>query len=83
MSGGTGADTFVMAEGSDNIRITDYQLHTDRIDLSAWGRVYTAAALTIKATSSGAVISFNDHDLTLVAGRSLTAASFVDSDFGF
>lgn len=83
MSGGAGADVFVMAETSDNGRITDFDLHTDQIDLSSWGRVYTAAALTITATSSGAVISLNGHDVTVVAGQSLTAASFIDSDFVF
>jgi len=83
MTGGTGADLFVMAAGSDNGRITDFVLHSDRIDLSDWGHVYTAAALTITATSTGAVITLNGHALTVFAGHSLTAASFVDSDFVF
>ena len=83
MTGGAGADQFVMAAGTDRARITDYDQHTDVIDLGAWGRVYTAAALTITATANGAVISFNGHDLTLVAGHSLAAASFTDADFGF
>ena len=83
MTGGRGADVFVMAEASDNVRITDFELRTDSIDLSAWGRIYSASALTINPTSSGALIQFNGHNLTLVAGHSLTAASFIDSDFAF
>ena len=83
MTGGSGADCFVFAAGSDALRITDFELHVDRIDLSDWGRVYTRDALTISATADGAVISLNGRDVTLEAGRSLTAADFADSDFVF
>ena len=83
MTGGAGADRFVFAASSDNLRITDFELHSDRIDLSDWGHVYSKAALTITATATGAVISLNGHDVTLVAGQSLSAASFLDSDFLF
>ncbi|MBC7477321.1 MAG: hypothetical protein H7317_04405 [Pseudorhodobacter sp.] len=83
MTGGTGADLFVMGATSDNGRITDFVQHSDRIDLSAWGHVYTAAALTITATSTGAVIALNGHDVTVIAGHSLTPGSFLDSDFVF
>ena len=83
MSGGSGADRFVFAATSDNLRITDFELHSDRIDLSDWGHIYTKAALTITATATGATISLYGHDVTLVAGQSLSAASFLDSDFIF
>ena len=83
MTGGLGADRFVFAATSHDLRITDFELHTDRIDLSAWGRVYSASALQITSTSTGAVISLNGHDVTLIAGQRLTAADFLDSDFLF
>ncbi len=83
MTGGAGADRFVFAATSDNLRITDYEAHIDKIDLSDWGRVYTKDALSITATATGAVISLNGHDVTVVAGHSLSAASFQDSDFLF
>ncbi len=83
MSGGVGADRFVFAATSDHIRITDYEAHVDRIDLSGWGHVYFAGALTITSTATGAVIGLNGHEVTLVAGQSLSAGSFVDSDFLF
>ena len=85
MTGGSGADRFVFAATSDNLRITDFELHADRIDLSDWGHVYSAAALTITATATGAVISLNGQDVTITSstGTSLTAASFLDSDFLF
>lgn len=85
MTGGAGADRFVFGAGSDNLRITDFALHSDRIDLSDWGRVYSTAALTITATATGARISLNGHDVTVISanGQSLSAASFLDSDFLF
>lgn len=83
MTGGTGDDLFVMAATSNHARITDYAQHADQIDLSAWGHVYTAAALTITATATGAIIALNGHDLTLIAGHTLTTASFTDADFVF
>jgi serralysin len=81
MVGGSGADVFVMGDGT--ARITDYAQHSDRIDLSAWGHVYTAAALTITATQTGATITLNGHTVTVEAGHSLQASSFVDADFLF
>ena len=85
LRGGGGADVFVLAAATDKGRIAGFSLHSDRIDLSDWGHVYSAAALTITATAKGCVISLNGHDLTVVASdsRPLTAASFVDSDFLF
>ena len=83
MTGGAGADTFVFAATSDNIVITDFALHEDRIDLSDWGRVYTAAALQITSTANGAVIALNGHQVTLMAGLSLSASDFTDADFLF
>ena len=83
ITGGSGADRFVFAASSDSLLITDFELHSDRIDLSDWGHVYSTAALTITSTATGAVLGLNGHDVTLIAGNSLTAASFVESDFIF
>lgn len=83
MTGGAGADSFVFAANSDALRITDFDLHSDRIDLSAWGHVYSSSALTITQTATGAIISLNGHDVKVVAGHALTAADFLDSDFLF
>ena len=83
MTGGAGADCFVFGTTSDHIRIRDYEAHVDKIDLSGWGHVYDTSALTITPTATGAVIELNGHTVTLVTGHSLSAASFVDSDFLF
>ena len=85
MTGGAGADVFVWDAASMHGRITDFELHNDRIDISDWGHVYTLSALSIKSTANGAIIGLNGHDVTVVSatGHALTAADFVDGDFLF
>lgn len=83
MTGGAGADVFVFHAQADNLRITDYEPDRDRIDLSDWGRVYTVAALDITPTALGCVIALNGHEVTLLAGRSLSEADFAAGDFLF
>lgn len=83
LTGGAGNDIFVFDTASDAVRISDFDLHKDRIDLSDWGRVYSVAALGITATADGCVIALNGHEVTLVAGTSLGAASFTADDFLF
>ena len=83
--GGTGADVFVLGLDSSIDRIGDYEANRDLIDLSEWGRFYTAGALTIVSTATGAEISFGTNRVIVTSntGTSLSAASFTDSDFIF
>ena len=85
LTGGTGLDVFVFDASATSGRITDYELHHDRIDLSDWGNIYDVGALQITATASGAILKFGSHQLALTAadGHSLSAASFAQSDFLF
>ncbi len=85
MTGGSGADVFAWDAASLHGRITDFELHSDRIDLSDWGHVYTLSALSITSTANGAIIGLNGHDVTVVSatGHPLSAADFVDGDFLF
>ncbi len=85
LTGGAGADVFVFSSDTSTDQITDFELGVDRIDLSDWGRIYSADALTITATSSGATISFGGNVLTVTnaAGGSLSAQAFDDGDFIF
>jgi Ca2+-binding RTX toxin-like protein len=85
LTGGAGADVFLLAKDGSAERITDFDLHSDRIDLSDWGRIYSASALSIMATANGATISYGSESVTLVSadGKGLSAASFSDSDFIF
>ncbi|MDZ4086046.1 MAG: calcium-binding protein, partial [Tabrizicola sp.] len=63
--GGAGADTFVLtADGVLDV-IADFQLGTDRLDLSGWGPIHSLAALTITATATGATISYGEEVLEL------------------
>lgn len=85
LTGGAGADVFVFCADTSTDVITDFELGVDRIDLSDWGRIYSADALTITSTSTGATISFGGNVLTVTnaAGGALTAQAFDDSDFIF
>ena len=83
--GGAGEDVFVFGLDSSTDRLADYEPNIDVIDVSDWGRFYTADALTIKSTPTGAEISFGSNVLvvTSLSGTSLSVASFTDSDFIF
>ncbi len=63
--GGAGADTFVLtADGAVDV-IADFQLGIDRVDLSAWGSIYSMAALTLAATPTGVRITYREEVLEL------------------
>lgn len=82
MIGGTGTDVFVFGRDSSPDRIDDFQAGIDRLDVSDWGRIYTALALQITPTSTGAVVSYGTETLTITrsGGGSL---SLSDADFLF
>jgi hypothetical protein len=83
--GGAGADVFVFARDGAQDRIADFETGIDRIDLSDWGRIYSANALTITATATGALVSYGAERLVIdsLSGQSLTASSLTDADFLF
>lgn len=76
--GGAGADLFVLAADGQIDAIMDYQPGLDRIDISAWGRIYDLSALTITSFAQGAVIRYGSEQLTVYSanGRPLTVADF-------
>jgi Ca2+-binding RTX toxin-like protein len=76
--GGAGADTFVLVADGALDRIADFQLGTDRIDISAWGPIHSLLALTITATATGAVIGWGDEMLELLTpnGQPIQPVSF-------
>lgn len=85
LTGGAGADVFVLARDGQVDRVMDFQIGSDRLDLSDWGRIYSASALTITSTATGAEISFGNERLILTSatGTSIAASSFGDGDFLF
>lgn len=85
VTGGAGADVFVFAKDGLTDRVTDFQKGSDKLDLSDWGRIYSASALTIVSTATGAEISYGAERLILTSasGTSMAASSFSDADFLF
>lgn len=82
MTGGSGADIFVLARDGATDTISDFEPGIDRLDLSAWGRIYTLEALEILATGTGATIRFGDELLVLnsASGAPITRDAFTSSD---
>ncbi len=78
LSGGEGADLFVLVRDGAPDRITDFEPGLDTFDLTAWGRAYAVEAVEITPTADGAVLAFAGETLTLVTAgrRSLSAADF-------
>jgi Ca2+-binding RTX toxin-like protein len=65
LSGGTGADLFVLGADGETDVISDFQVGVDRINLSAWGRIYALEALSITTTATGARIAYGDEVLEI------------------
>ncbi len=65
LTGGQGADLFVLRAGGGQVRITDFEIGTDRLDLSDFAMLRGPGQLDISATDSGARIVFRDEDLRI------------------
>ena len=85
LTGGAGADVFLFAADGSPDTVSDYELHKDRIDVSDWGRIYSATSLIITQTATGATIAWDNQSITLTSadGKGIAAASFTDADFIF
>jgi Ca2+-binding RTX toxin-like protein len=82
LSGGAGADVFVLALDGAEDAILDYQSGIDRLDLTAWGRIYSVDALSIGQTATGAIISYLGEVLVIYSsnGQPINPAVFVSND---
>ena len=85
LRGGAGRDVFVFDRDGQADRVADFERGTDRLDLSDWGRIYSASALSIVSTPTGAEIRYGTELLYLdsVNAQSLSAGGFSDADFIF
>lgn len=74
LDGGTGSDIFVlMPDALGRDAILDFDPATDRLDLSAFPRLYDAASVRILPTETGARLRIGTTDISVTAGRPLTA----------
>ncbi|MDP3261459.1 MAG: calcium-binding protein [Tabrizicola sp.] len=69
--GGAGSDIFVLDGDGEADVIGEFQIGIDRIDLSGWGRVYDLSAISITATATGAVITYQDETLQILSANGL------------
>ncbi len=81
--GGAGSDIFVMAADTSGDVIRDFQPGVDVIDLTAWGRVYSLSAVSIKVLAADRVtITFQGKVLTIhgMNGMTVPVSSFKAAD---
>jgi len=83
LRGGAGADVFVFARDGAVDVIADFQAGIDRIDISAWGRIYSAAALQISQTATGAEVIYGDERLIIHSMNGAPLTALGDNDFLF
>jgi Ca2+-binding RTX toxin-like protein len=83
LRGGAGADVFVFARDGAVDVIADFQDGLDRIDVSAWGRIYTASALSISPTATGAEVVYGDERLIIHSMNGAPLLELTDADFIF
>lgn len=83
--GNGGSDVFIFVEDDHQDKIMNFQMGLDRIDLSAWGLVYSIAELEIISLSGGGEIRFGDNSLIIntSTGRMLTEDDLNESHFIF
>jgi Ca2+-binding RTX toxin-like protein len=76
LRGGAGRDTFVLAYDQLRDVILDFDPAQDRIDLSRWHFLRSAAQLAIEVTGSGAILRYLGETLEIVTanGQPLSAA---------
>lgn len=85
MTGGTGADRFVLQNGAFHTRITDFMPHVDQIDISDFPMLRSTGQLSVATTSWGARITFRDAVIEVVSGHGgpLSVADLFGSAFSW
>jgi Ca2+-binding RTX toxin-like protein len=78
LRGGPGADLFVFVDDGQPDRIEDFEPGIDRLDLSAFPRLYAVASLTITPVAGGARILYGDEviEVRSADGGTLDAGDF-------
>lgn len=76
LTGGPGADLFVIRPLDERIFVTDFAPGQDRLDLSAWPMLRDLSQLSYQALPNGALIIYRGHELqvTSASGGTLSMA---------
>ena len=76
LTGGTGADIFILTPDGSTDTITDFTVGQDTLDLSAFGLVRDISSISVTPTSNGAILSVYGEDIVLISsdGAPITAA---------
>jgi Ca2+-binding RTX toxin-like protein len=82
MRGGPGADLFVFADDGQPDIVEDFEPGLDRLDLSAFPRLYAVSSLAITPVAGGARIAYGDEVIELRSsdGRTLLAGDFTEAN---
>jgi len=85
LHGGSGSDIFALVADGRRDAVLDFELGSDRLDLSAWPMLYDRAQIAVTATPAGAILRHRDETLVLrsAARRQITAAQLDASHFIF
>jgi hypothetical protein len=83
MTGGVGADIFVLRESSGPTTITDFEMGTDRLDLTNFSFLRSPAQLTVTSTGRGARIEYRDETIDIFSanGSTLTSTDIFGAGF--
>ena len=82
LTGGAGADVFVLAADGDQDEIRNFDPSQDRIDLNAWSGLSSVGQIDISATSDGAVLRYGGDEIRLYTNdlRPLSYTDFLRYD---
>ncbi|MDH2326891.1 M10 family metallopeptidase C-terminal domain-containing protein [Cereibacter sp. SYSU M97828] len=67
--GGAGADVFIFSADGKADTIADFELGTDRIDISAWGMIRSLDQLTIQRSAAGFTIRYGAEYLNVITAN--------------
>lgn len=78
LAGGSGSDLFVIGKGATAVRVSDFELGKDRLDLSGIPFLYSVSQLDIDTRSDGAQIRLGDLSVML---RTINSSPLRYEDF--